>query len=72
MGKVQVIDNGPGVEAGLERALFTDFARGSAPVQESAGLGLSISRQLARMMGGELDYRRDADTSIFELALPLG
>jgi len=72
MGMVQVVDNGPGVEAGLEQVLFTDFARGSAPLQESIGLGLSISRQLARMMGGELSYRRDSDTSIFELALPLG
>jgi K+-sensing histidine kinase KdpD len=71
-GRVQVIDNGPGVEAGLERALFTDFARGSAPAQESLGLGLSISRQLAGLMDGELTYRREAGTSIFELALPLG
>ena len=71
-GLVELIDNGPGVEPGLEEALFTDFARGSAPVQESVGLGLSISRQLARMLDGELRCRRHEDKTIFELSLPLG
>jgi signal transduction histidine kinase len=71
MGLVHVIDNGPGVEAGLEEVLFTDFARGSAAIQESVGLGLSISRQLANMMDGDLRYRRRDDMTVFELSLPL-
>lgn len=72
MGIVQVIDDGAGVEAGLEDDLFTDFARSSAPVRESVGLGLSISRQLAHMMKGGLSYRRCDGKTVFELALPLG
>jgi hypothetical protein len=36
------------------------------------GLGLTISRQLARLMDGDLIYRRDPGKSIFALTLPLG
>jgi len=34
------------------------------------GLGLTVSRQLARLMGGDVSYRREGDETIFELALP--
>ncbi len=36
----------------------------------SVGLGLSVSRQLARLMDGELTYNHDQTHSIFELSLP--
>ena len=37
----------------------------------SIGLGPTVSRQLARLMGGDVTYRFDDGKSIFELALPL-
>lgn len=36
----------------------------------SMGLGLAVSRRLARLMGGELRYVRDGDVNVFELTLP--
>ena len=45
-------DDGPGLVAGLAGRLFEPLANGGASV--SLGLGLSVSRQLARAMGGDL------------------
>lgn len=36
----------------------------------SLGLGLTISRQLARLMGGDLSYRREEGRNVFDLSLP--
>jgi signal transduction histidine kinase len=34
------------------------------------GLGLSISLQLAGLMGGDLIYRREPELSVFTLTMP--
>lgn len=71
---IHVVDDGPGISPEFEGRLFTPFAR-AASIDESVkgtGLGLFISRQLAHLMGGSLEYeRRPEGGSIFCLCLPL-
>lgn len=65
---VEVVDDGDGVPPGLEQRLFHPFASGGH--RESTGLGLAVSRDLARAMGGDLVYRRRAGRTVFRLDLP--
>ncbi len=67
-----VIDDGPGVPAQEQHRIFEPYwqAHQVRGQPSSLGLGLSVSRDLARLMGGDLVYRHeDAETS-FELSLP--
>jgi len=69
---LEVRNDGPPVSLPMRERIFEPFqTAGSQPTQpDSIGLGLSISRQLARAMGGELTYRYNAGQSIFTLILP--
>ena len=50
---ISVTDNGPGVAAKDRERIFEPFEQ-AAPRGEGAGLGLAISRRLARSMGGDI------------------
>ena len=69
---LSVVDSGPGVRGIDAEHIFDAYFRsergGGRP--DSVGLGLSVARQLARMMGGDLVYRRRHGWTCFELALP--
>jgi len=67
-----VRDNGPGLPQTEWERIFEPYQRAhDRPTQTgSIGLGLTVSRQLARLMGGDLTYRSAAGESIFELTLP--
>jgi PAS domain S-box-containing protein len=69
----RVEDDGPGVPENIRETLFQPYQHGpqESGRTESVGLGLHISRRLARLMGGDLTYRRQDGTTIFELTLPL-
>jgi len=70
---VSVIDTGPGVPEDAAESIFTAFehAPGSASLG-GAGLGLFISRRLARMMGGDLTLEPSQGAGAhFRLALTL-
>jgi signal transduction histidine kinase len=71
---LRVIDNGSGVPEAMRERIFEPFQRAHTSVGEaqSLGLGLAISRQLARAMGGDLTYRHDGGRSIFEFTVPAG
>lgn len=69
---VEVRDNGDGIPAGLEDQVFEPYETAPAGrgVPGSVGLGLTVSRQLARLMGGDLSYDRTEERTVFRLALP--
>lgn len=52
---ISVIDTGPGVPDTIAEAIFVAFEQGPSNASRGGtGLGLFISRRLARMMGGDL------------------
>ncbi len=73
--RFSVIDTGPGVPADRRAAIFESFEQGDgshARRFEGAGLGLAISRQLVRLMGGELTLADNpGGGSIFAFAVRL-
>ncbi|MGH8914861.1 MAG: sensor histidine kinase [Acidimicrobiia bacterium] len=73
LGVIEVIDNGPGVSAEVEERLFHRYVHsdGTAVLEGSVGLGLAIARSFAQDMGGELNYLRVDDLTIFQVILPL-
>jgi len=52
--RLTVADEGPGVAEGDRTRLFGRFERGSRAAEEGSGLGLYVSRELCRAMGGDL------------------
>lgn len=69
---VTVSDDGEGVSGDAHEKIFEPYARGheTKGTTDSFGLGLAISRDLARLMGGDLSYRR-VDQTEFVLSLPV-
>lgn len=70
-----VSDTGPGMDASTVARLFQRFSQGDASASRrhgGAGLGLEISRRLARAMGGDIHVQTaPGQGSVFSLALPL-
>jgi two-component system C4-dicarboxylate transport sensor histidine kinase DctB len=64
--RMTVTDNGPGVPAALRDQLFTPFVTGR---EEGLGLGLAISRDIARDFGGDLTLADVGEGARFELTL---
>jgi signal transduction histidine kinase len=70
---VCVADTGVGIASVLLEKIFEPFVQVGAPLSsdEGVGLGLWISRALARAMGGDLSVRSEiAQGSVFTLTLP--
>jgi signal transduction histidine kinase len=67
-----VTDDGPGLDPTRWEEIFEPYQRAHhSPTQPaSIGLGLTVARQLARLMGGELTYRTSEEGSVFTLTLP--
>jgi signal transduction histidine kinase len=75
VARISVRDSGVGIPEDKLESIFEPFVqierKLSSPV-EGAGLGLAISRELARAMGGELRVRSKVGKgSVFTLELPL-
>jgi two-component system sensor histidine kinase KdpD len=72
--RVAVCDDGPGLPAGRENALFEKFVRGrqESPIA-GVGLGLAICRAIVEAHGGRMHARNLPDAgACFEFTLPLG
>jgi signal transduction histidine kinase len=69
---IQVRDNGAGLPEHEWETIFDPYQRSHHREGQpaSVGLGLTVSRMLARRMDGELTYRYEGDRSVFELVLP--
>lgn len=67
---ISVIDSGPGVPEGLEDRIMEPFFT-TKPVGQGTGLGLSLSRQIAELHGGSLEFSRAGGHTCFMLTLPL-
>jgi signal transduction histidine kinase len=67
---VEVIDDGPGIPAEDHERIFEAYERAhaTAGTPGSVGLGLTVSRTLAQLMGGSLTYHFDG-RSRFRLEL---
>ena len=70
-GALTVCDNGPGVGTAEREAIFDRFRRGAeAGNKPGAGIGLALSRELARAMDGDLMVEDDGTWTRFTLRLP--
>lgn len=70
---LEVADNGRGVAPPLRDRIFGRYQRGHVRdgQTQSIGLGLAVSRDLARLLGGDLTYDHSDGWSRFSLLLPI-
>ena len=71
--RVIVADDGPGIPEDEAEKVFRPYER-AAPddgLTAALGIGLPISRTLARLMGGDLTYRHRDGETLFILSLPV-
>lgn len=66
-----VEDDGPGLSVEDASAIFEPFERRHDTLTHGSGLGLSLSRELARDMGGDLRAEARPRGAVFWLELPL-
>ena len=68
---VTVTDNGPGIQWEKQALVFREFARFDPGAAAGSGIGLAISRRLARALGGDITFTSAPGVgSTFTLWLP--
>ena len=73
---IEVADNGSGVARAVRARLFETFFTTKGE-EHGTGLGLAVSREIARSMGGDLVLPEDPGTwneavvTVFRLTLPV-
>jgi signal transduction histidine kinase len=69
--RISIIDTGPGISAERMDNLFAPYIRGETHGQEGVGLGLSIAKQAADLIGATIKVESKVGTgSAFNLDLP--
>ena len=70
-----VADSGIGIAKEFHHAIFHDFAQLDSPIQKrlrGSGLGLSLSKRLAELLGGRVDLDSELGRgSVFSLTVPV-
>jgi signal transduction histidine kinase len=73
--QIRVQDHGPGVSNRVERRLFQPFSKSAEDAAHTApgvGLGLALSRRLAKELGGQLTLEKNSPSgATFLLSLPM-
>ena len=58
--RIDVVDQGDGLTAEQQAVIFDAFMRAGSENERGTGLGLTLSRQLARLLGGDLRLESQA------------
>jgi signal transduction histidine kinase len=66
---IRVIDNGAGIAEAVRSRLFEPFVTGRS---NGVGIGLALSKRIARAHGGDLLFHDKMASTCFELTLPGG
>lgn len=66
--RVDIIDDGPGVDAELADSIFFPMVSGRA---EGSGLGLPIAQSLVNRQGGLIDFTSVPGNTVFTIWLPI-
>ncbi|MCL4191805.1 MAG: HAMP domain-containing histidine kinase, partial [Thermoguttaceae bacterium] len=72
--ELRISDHGPGIAPSAAKRLFRPFSKSAREAAHSApgvGLGLALSRRLARDMGADLALDRRSEGASFVLTLPV-
>jgi signal transduction histidine kinase/CheY-like chemotaxis protein len=75
IAEIEITDTGPGISPADQQRIFEPFERGSsesARAVPGTGLGLTITKLLTQIMGGEIQVRSSAGGSSFAVKLMLG
>jgi PAS domain S-box-containing protein len=68
---ISVTDTGPGIPAEKQELIFQEFTRLDPAAPHGTGVGLAISRRIARLLGGDITVESQVDRgSTFTLWLP--
>ena len=68
--ELRVEDTGPGIPPDDQQHVFERFYRAGGGVTSGSGLGLAIARELAGVMGGEIELESRPGRTVFTLKLP--
>jgi len=69
--RIDVVDRGEGIAPELHATIFEAFERAGEEKSRGTGLGLTLSRNLARLLGGDLNVESRLNTGArFILEIP--
>jgi len=68
--EISVADGGPGIKDEDRAELFERFYRGERTKASGSGLGLVIAKELAALMGGEIEVESRPGRTVFSVVLP--